>query len=135
MKVKCCRNVSHCHRQQSFSGLPSPGRSHYTITQHDHTTRSHYTITLHDHTTRSHYTITLHDHTTRSHYTIDKFMVCVSQPSVVVSWTTRKPKHCKENIKTPCFIFYFYFIFFSNKLKEETQDEIVEISLAELRID
>ena len=26
-----CRNVSHCHRQQSFSGLPSPGRSHYTI--------------------------------------------------------------------------------------------------------
>ena len=25
------RNVSHCHRQQSFSGLPSPGRSHYTI--------------------------------------------------------------------------------------------------------
>ena len=23
--------VSHCHRQQSFSGLPSPGRSHYTI--------------------------------------------------------------------------------------------------------
>ena len=26
-----CRNVSHCHRQQSFSGLPSPGRSHFTI--------------------------------------------------------------------------------------------------------
>ena len=26
-----CRNVSHCHRQQSFSGLLSPGRSHYTI--------------------------------------------------------------------------------------------------------
>ena len=25
------RNVSHCHRQQSFSGLPSSGRSHYTI--------------------------------------------------------------------------------------------------------
>ena len=23
-----CRNVSHCHTQQSFSGLPSPGRSH-----------------------------------------------------------------------------------------------------------
>ena len=29
-----CRNVSHCHRQQSFSGLPSPGRSHYTIDCH-----------------------------------------------------------------------------------------------------
>ena len=26
-----CRNVSHCHRQQSFSGLLSPGRSNYTI--------------------------------------------------------------------------------------------------------
>ena len=26
-----CRNVSQCRRQQSFSGLPSPGRSHYTI--------------------------------------------------------------------------------------------------------
>ena len=29
-----CRNVSHCHRQQYFSGLPSPGRSHYTIECH-----------------------------------------------------------------------------------------------------
>ena len=29
-----CRDVSHCHRQQSFSGLPSPGRSHYTIDCH-----------------------------------------------------------------------------------------------------
>ena len=27
-----CRNVSHHHRQQSFSGLHSPGRSNYTIT-------------------------------------------------------------------------------------------------------
>ena len=27
-------NVSHCHRQQSYSGLPSPGRSHYTIDCH-----------------------------------------------------------------------------------------------------
>ena len=26
-----CQNVSHCHRQQSFSGLPSTGRSHYMI--------------------------------------------------------------------------------------------------------
>ena len=26
-----CRSISHCHRQQSFSGLPSPGRSHYTM--------------------------------------------------------------------------------------------------------
>ena len=31
-----CRNIcfSHCHGQQSFSGLPSPGRSHYTIDRH-----------------------------------------------------------------------------------------------------
>ena len=27
-----CRNVSHHYRQQSFSGLHSPGRSNYTIT-------------------------------------------------------------------------------------------------------
>ena len=27
-----CRNVSHQNRQQSFSGLHSPGRSNYTIT-------------------------------------------------------------------------------------------------------
>ena len=29
-----CQNVSHCHRQQSFSGLPSPGQSHYMIDCH-----------------------------------------------------------------------------------------------------
>ena len=29
-----CQNVSHCHRQQSFSGLSSPGRLHYTIDCH-----------------------------------------------------------------------------------------------------
>ena len=27
-----CRNISHHYRQQSFSGLHSPGRSNYTIT-------------------------------------------------------------------------------------------------------
>ena len=26
-----CQNVSHCHRQQSFSGLPWPRWSHYSI--------------------------------------------------------------------------------------------------------
>ena len=30
-----CRNVSHHYRQQSFSGLHSPGRSNYTITCFD----------------------------------------------------------------------------------------------------
>ncbi|PFX21798.1 Alpha-(1,3)-fucosyltransferase C [Stylophora pistillata] len=30
---KGCRNVSHYHRQQSFSGLHSPGRSDYTFTE------------------------------------------------------------------------------------------------------
>ena len=27
---ECCRNVSHCQHQQSYSGLRSPGRSNST---------------------------------------------------------------------------------------------------------
>ena len=43
-----CRNVSHCHRQQSFSGLPSPGRSHYTIDCHSRVQTLYWIIVLVD---------------------------------------------------------------------------------------
>ena len=41
-----CRNVSHCHRQQPFLDLPSPGRSHCTIDSHYIISKKNITIDL-----------------------------------------------------------------------------------------